>query len=85
MKQPKAKPTTHNAIVRDVGYQRGAVFFDDVDEKTGKTRVMFKFTSDASSVFGPKVANDDEKREHAEAWRVYQVAKSGETKADPIT
>lgn len=52
-------------VTRDLMPTKGAKFYDE----GGKT--LFVYVIDASSVFGPRPAQDQDKVDHPEAWRRY--------------
>lgn len=54
-----------SGLERDVMYKPGATFF-----KEGK-RLMFRFQADSSSVIGPRLATDADKKAHGAEYDMY--------------
>jgi hypothetical protein len=54
-----------SGLERDVMYKPGACFF-----KEGKF-LMFRYQADSSSVIGPRVATEADKKAHAFEWKQY--------------
>lgn len=54
-----------SGLERDVMYKPGACFF-----KEGKF-LMFRYQADSSSVIGPRVATEADKKAHAFEWEQY--------------